>query len=429
MRIESLLGHATQLWSRVSGRADPADRLVTEYLRSRKYLGAADRRFISNLIFLLQRTLSLSELIARSNHLPDLQHAALALGCSGIVKPSLVDAVHKASGNEDLPVQVSVAIEWCKHNLDSNVGVLDLCDEPTWSCIQPWILADMERVMKRETAIQLFRSMMSPAPLGLRVNMRLASRREVIDILTADGYSAQPGLWSESAVVIDERVHLTTHPLYRAGVFEIQDEGSQLVSDVCMAWGERPTVVLDACAGAGGKTLHLADLLGDEGRIFAADVEPRRLKEVTHRASKCGLTSVRTFLWTTERRRRPMEADLVLVDAPCSGMGTIRRLPMVKWRLTPERLRRYTTKQLSILEEYANHVKLGGLLVYATCSIMPDENEGVVGSFLKRNPNFVSEPAPYLNIPTGLKVTYGMQFDPLSHGTDGLYAMRLRRES
>ena len=157
--------------------------------------------------------------------------------------------------------------------------------------------------------------------------------------------------------------------------------------------------VLDACAGAGGKSLHLADLMQNRGTIVARDIEWRRLREIPKRARTAGVSII--DILPVERGHgakrsyggsRDSEApfDLVLVDAPCSGMGTVRRLPMVKWRLQPDQLERYSRKQFSILREYADYVRPGGTLVYATCSILPSENEEVAQSFLKKHPDFVA---------------------------------------
>jgi 16S rRNA (cytosine967-C5)-methyltransferase len=281
--------------------------------------------------------------------------------------------------------------------------------------------------------------MMSAAPLVLRVNQRRTSRDRVLSHLRAEGIACDPGTYAPFAIVVHQRVNLTQHPLYLDGIIEVQDEGSQLVGLAC---GVTPSdTILDACAGAGGKALHLADLQSDHGRITAHDVEWQRLKEVSKRAARAGIRSISiagpgAFDGRSGRNRgggHTSTYSLVLVDAPCSGLGTVRRMPMVKWRITPELLERHARKQLLVLDQYVPFVEDGGVLVYATCSIMPQENEHVVTRFLAAHPEFTLETIPWstaAGIPDTLapQGASGMfQADPLHHGTEGLFVARLRR--
>jgi 16S rRNA (cytosine967-C5)-methyltransferase len=250
--------------------------------------------------------------------------------------------------------------------------------------------------------------------------------------LQAEDIPCEGGRHSPAAIIIHKRVNLTQHPLYKGGFIEIQDEGSQMISLACNAQpGMR---VLDACAGAGGKTLHLADIMKDQGIIVARDIEWNRLREIPIRAHTAGVQCIRVDLidrptsnvrrpqspsygrGTTDQGRRTPDAgrgtfDVVLIDAPCSGMGTVRRLPMVKWRLTPEQLERHARKQLKILTENAHFVAEGGALVYATCSILPGENEQVVEKFLAAHPQF--------------RLDEQRQMDPFHDQTDGLFYARM----
>lgn len=376
MTTESLLGHAAELVRIIRKSPQPADALASEYMRSRKYIGAADRRFISSTVFETLRTLAICDLVASQWALPDVVHACYQLR-QGSVDTSILDAA---------PAHV-------RH------------------CTQEWLLQATAERWPDEAEL-VWSAMMQPAPVCLRVNLRRATRDDVLRVLQAEGITAEAGRHAPSAIVLHDRVNVLQHGLYTSGLIDIQDEGSQLIGLACSP--DSGMRVLDACAGAGGKALHLADLMQDRGQILARDIEWNRLKEIGPRAKRAGVRSI-----TTEIVRRGQPAsrqapfDIVLVDAPCSGMGTVRRMPMVKWRLSPEQAARHAAKQLMILTENAAHVADGGVLVYATCSILPIENEDVVRSFLQSHADFTLEAE--------------QQVDPFHHGTDGLYWARIRR--
>ena len=397
MQLESLLGHSAELVRIIRKSPQPSDVIASEYFRSKKYIGASDRRFISGLVFHTLRTLSLSEAIAEHEQMPDIAQAGHALMEKGL------DGLGP----------------WA-HELPEHVRV----------CTQDWLLESTRT--RWSDAADVWQSMTLAAPLVLRVNLRRVSRERVLRHLHSDNIDAVEGPLSPAAVIVNQRVNLLQHPLFKGGIVEIQDEGSQLVGYACDP--RQDDVILDACAGAGGKSLQLADLQMAKGQIVANDIEWNRLKEITPRAHRAGVRSI-----TVERRqpgsaaRDDRQYDLVLVDAPCSGLGTARRMPMVKWRITPETLSRHARKQRQVLEEYVSHVRPGGVLVYATCSIMPEENERVVEKFLADHPEFTGEPlAPCferygVNIPGLTAHQFMLQLDPLHHATDGLFMARMRR--
>ena len=398
MQISSLLGHAAELVRIIRKSPQPGDAIASEYFRSKKYIGASDRRFISGLVFHTLRTLSLSEAIQQKYALEDVVHAAHML----MEQPEQIDADWLAT----LPQHVRV-------------------------CTQEWLLASTEERWPHD-ASAVWEAMKSPAPMGLRVNLRRASRDAVLTKLVSEGINATAGELSPAAILVHQRVNLLQHSLYLNGIIEVQDEGSQLIGYACSP--REHDVIIDACAGAGGKTLHLADLQNDHGRVIAHDIEWNRLKEIPKRAERAGLRSITIESSSTRNGRRLPEADIVLVDAPCSGLGTVRRLPTVKWRLTPETLQRHSRKQLQVLEQYADLVSPGGTLVYATCSIMPQENERVVQQFLAKHPEFAPDPlAPYfeshgVSLPALGSRQAHLQVDPHHNGTDGLFVARVKME-
>jgi 16S rRNA (cytosine967-C5)-methyltransferase len=400
MNRTSLLGHAAELVRIIRKSPQPADALASEYTRARKYIGATDRRFITGLVFHTLRILSLAEHLAAVRGYADCTEGALL----HLEDPSVI---HDGACT-DAPPHVLL-------------------------CTQQWLLDGTRGVWGQE-ADALWTLFQSPAPVGLRVNLRRCTRESVLDRLRQDGIVVEAGVWSPAAIIMKERVRLENHPLVRDGFLEIQDEGSQMIA--IAAGPTAGTTILDSCAGAGGKTLHMADIVQDKATILARDIEPGRLRELPGRARRAGLQCIRTSLvrrgehWP-QGLARP-GADLVLVDAPCSGLGTARRLPMVKWRLTPELANRHHRKQVTILSDNAHWVADGGVLVYATCSILPDENHAVVDHFLEHHPDFVAErlPEPCSSAhAASVTSSYAscLQMDTVRHSTDGLFVARFRK--
>ena len=397
MQLSSLLGHSAELVRIIRKSPQPGDAIASEYFRSKKYIGASDRRFISGLVFHTLRTLSLSEAIQQHYALEDVVHGAHML----LEQSDQIDQAWLGT----LPLHVR-------------------------SCTQEWLLESTQKRWPQD-AWHVWDAMKLSAPLVLRVNLRRASRDAVLKKLIEEGLNATSGELSPAAILIHQRANLLQHPLYLNGIVEVQDEGSQLIGYACAP--REDDLVFDACAGAGGKTLHIADLQNDHGRVIAHDIEWNRLKEIPKRAERAGVRSIKLETSKQRDQRGLTQADIVLVDAPCSGLGTVRRLPTVKWRITPDTLARHARKQLQVLDQYAGLVAPGGILVYATCSIMPEENEGVVGQFLAAHPEFVPDPlapcfAQHGVVIPGLDDAQStLQVDPFHHNTDGLFMARMRR--
>ncbi len=262
------------------------------------------------------------------------------------------------------------------------------------------------------------------APADLRVNTLKTSRDDLLSALRAEGYDAGPTPFSPLGIRLPEgEAKLGRGGLFLSGAFEFQDEAAQIAALLC---GVKPGMrVLDIAAGAGGKSLTLAALMQNKGKIVASDVRAAALHELERRAMRAGVTIIDTH---------PPDGafDVVLLDAPCSGTGTWRRQPELRWRLTPERLTELRTTQDALLKQAAKYVKPGGRLVYATCSILPSENEDRVAAFLERDDDF--EPIPAAGVwretvgtepPPGL----GEYFRALPHSirTDGFFAASLYR--
>jgi 16S rRNA (cytosine967-C5)-methyltransferase len=270
------------------------------------------------------------------------------------------------------------------------------------------------------------------APMALRANTVKISRDDLIARLAEENVVAQPLALAPAGVALETRVNAFGLTAFRDGLFEVMDEGSQLVAElVAPPPGGR---VADVCAGAGGKTLAIAAAMEGKGRLLALDVDGRKLEELRRRARRAGLSNVTARLVEDDARLPPEGRvggwDRVLVDAPCSGVGTLRRNPEARWRLTPQAVAAFPARQLALLVTYAPLVAVGGRLIYATCTILGEENDRVVERFLAERPDFVRMPVKEIwgraraeQVGDGLS----LQVFPHKHDTDGFYATVLRR--
>jgi len=294
-----------------------------------------------------------------------------------------------------------------------------------------WIWDRLIAAMPEADALALARGLLAPAPLDLRVNSQLAEREAVLAALRADGLGAAPTPYSPLGVRLAEKPALQHHTLFRAGKVEVQDEASQLLG--WLVAPRRREMVLDFCAGAGGKTLALGALMRSQGRLYAFDTAQRRLANLAPRLKRSGLSNVQPQLIDDERdarvRRLAGKIDRVLVDAPCTGLGTLRRNPDLKWRQSPQALGELTRKQASILAAAAGLVKPGGRLVYATCSILREENEAIVEAFLGAHPQFALDDASGILRAQGIALDTGVYFRvcPHTRQMDGFFAAVLAR--
>ena len=290
-----------------------------------------------------------------------------------------------------------------------------------------------------------------PASTCIRVNTMLSSVDEVIENLKNNNIESQKGKLSSTCIIVPKRHQLTDLEDYKKGKFVIQDEASQLVA---FCANPKPTdYILDACAGAGGKSLHLADFQRDSGKIIASDIEFMKLKEIPKRAFLSGIKSIKIaicrpdgniyFLQDSKKNSKPIKDkfDIVLVDAPCTGAGTLRRDPTKKYKITSKTLNKMSEIQYQILTNYSKYVAEGGFLLYSTCSIFSQENEMVTERFLSANTDFIPEPI-YKNfsengifIPTVTTANtahssdYHITLFPFIHSTDGFFISKMKRQA
>lgn len=284
-----------------------------------------------------------------------------------------------------------------------------------------------------ESALAILHANNSRAPLVLRVNTLRISRARFLERLASHGLHPVPGMYSRDAVILEGFTGNPSHlPGFRDGLFVVQDEGAQLVTFLLDPRpGER---ILDACAGLGGKTTHIAALMGDEGEVDALDPKASRLGLLRKNVARLGIRSIRILppaeVEAFVASQTVPAYDRILVDAPCSGLGVIRRHPDIKWNRDEASLGRMAERQRAILEAAATLIPPGGRIVYATCTIEPEETSEVIRAFLARYPGWTVVPADeILDSPARRYATSSgeLQILPAPAGPDGFFAIHLRR--
>lgn len=299
-----------------------------------------------------------------------------------------------------------------------------------------WLVALLVGEFGLDQAMAVLRAQNGRARLTLRTNLVKVSREELLHRLQTLGVTAEPTPWSPWGVVLDTHLNVYSLPLHEEGLCEVQDEASQLVAELCAP--PPGSLVVDACAGAGGKTLALSAMLANRGRILALDIDERKLSELKNRARRAGLTNIETrcldedgLLHIVPERLVGGGAQRVLVDAPCSGLGVLRRNPEARWRLQPGDIEEIQVKQRRILAASARLVAPHGRLIYATCTILRRENDEIVDEFLRTHPDFVSVPAKEI-LSSARASQFGdgerLRILPTENGPDGFFAAVLRRK-
>jgi 16S rRNA (cytosine967-C5)-methyltransferase len=414
-----------------SALARPADAVANDFFRARRFIGSGDRRAVSDRVWRVLRTHRRLTWWLTDRPTPRLLVAAsLLLKHAPGPDPEgggLVDVSSAFSGGQFAPAALAPSEQASLRRLQGRA--LDHPSMPDAVRLEmpDWLLP---LLVDRYDAAELA-ALLLPAPLDLRVNLLKATREEALAALTAEGLDATPTPLSPWGLRIEGRRQVTTGAAFRAGLVEIQDEGSQLVAALT---GARPGMrVADWCAGAGGKTLALAMMMQNRGQVLACDVSAARLEGAVRRLRRAGVHNAERHLvepgdkWA---KRRAGSFDRVLVDAPCTGTGTWRRNPDARLRLTEADLAELLPKQAAILDQAAPLVRSGGRLVYATCSLLSEENEAQVTAFLARHPGFALVPLARA-WPGGAPPNPGdyLSLNPARHGTDGFFAAVLERRA
>jgi 16S rRNA (cytosine967-C5)-methyltransferase len=440
MKRSSLYGHTIELLDIIRSSRSPADKVVRGFYRSRRYLGAADRRFISEETFGILRSYRwLESLVAdalRRAEVPAtfgsssgiLLCAAHAVRSCGRdpdeVGTDLSDLGEPPTTGPDLKSFVESlenALPYSPQEKSPAV-ILPLEYSLPRFVVQEWL----ERFGLEETR-SLCAALNRPAPTTIRVNTLKCGVEECQTRLAGEGIVSTESRLAPVGLKLTKRVNVESLSAFREGWFEMQDEGSQLLSHLlAVRQGE---CVVDACAGTGGKTLHLGALMKNRGTILSIDVDDRRLGRLKQRVRRAGVSV--SLILTAQRQSAAIDqfrgkADAVLVDAPCSGVGTFRRNPGAKLRLAEQDIGGFARTQRRVLERYSSLVRPGGRLLYATCTLLRQENEEIVRSFLDHHPEFAITPLVPVQ-GTNIQSDGSMLLLPHHTDTDGFYACLMVR--
>lgn len=446
MNPTSTIGHILELLERTDRSPQPSDNEMAEFFRRRRYIGSHERRQIAECVFGIIRNRRFVEAIieeflaahpdAAALDAPHRRYLAVYTAYSLLRQTGSIPGPEVSQSPLPSPqywttLYPSVArdrfIEWMSCNTVPQIdGTSEVIKLAVRHSFQDWMAAEWSARLGDET-MSLMESLNRPARTTLRVNLLKCTRDECRRRLSSEGLEMTPTVLSPAGLDAQKRFSASSSPAFQAGWYELQDEGSQIVA---LAASPSPgAMVIDACSGAGGKSLHMAALMEGRGDILAIDVDDGRLRELRLRAKRAGITIIRTSLSASiEPERLAGAADLVLVDAPCSGAGTIRRNPWLKWKLSEDAIGRFASRELDILQSNARFVKPGGTLLYATCSLLEQENERVVEQFLGADSSFAPDPLPVIaGLPESGRGAATMSLYPHRHNTDGFFMARMRR--
>ncbi len=413
-----------------------ADRALEYTLRAKKHLYSNERRAVAERIYaLLRRQITVEHLLSRARpgfeSLGSTQKDLLRVAASRVLMGEGVGAVARGMGLGDEDLRALEKLPLAAAELQSMAPHERF---PIAASLPPF-LAEKFRLEFGEQAEVAAEAMNERAPLSARVNTLKCDREKLIKLLREEGVECRPAPLSPLGILLETRINAFSLAAFQDGYFELQDEGSQLLG---MLVDPPPTKVVDACAGAGGKTLQLAAQMKNRGELFALDIDERRMEDLRRRARRAGVHNVRVRVIPAEGEpaREALadlvgKADRVLVDAPCSGSGTYRRKPDARYRLGPEDLAMHVARQRDLLGRFSELVKPGGRVIYGTCSVLRDENEAVIDQFLATHPDFELKPASdELGAPLGAKTTRGgfLRLAPHQHGTDGFFGAILSRK-
>ncbi|AEC19259.1 hypothetical protein PT7_0719 [Pusillimonas sp. T7-7] len=410
-QVRSVLGEILQ-WEY------PADAALSHWFRVHPKLGARDRGEVAEAVFDVLRHLRRYRQFSESGTGPAARRLAI-LGLASVFDKSVLN-----TGLSEIEQQ------WLAHVQGISIESLSRAVRDS---LPDWL---DERLASLDNADDLVRALNQPAPLDIRVNPLKADRADMLKQMRAGAglrYDPEPTPYSPWGIRLQGRPPVNRWPMFEKGEIEVQDEGSQIL--VALVGPKRGEMIIDYCAGAGGKTLLLGALMRSTGRLYAFDVSAARLARAKPRFARSGLSNIVPVVINAENDQRVKrlrgKAQRVLIDAPCSGLGTLRRNPDLKWRQHPESLQALCDTQASILRQASRCVAPGGRLVYATCSILPEENEEQIERFLAENPDFIVLDACKIAADRCENLTLEgpfLRLRPDIHQTDGFFAAVLERK-
>ncbi|QEY24906.1 RsmB/NOP family class I SAM-dependent RNA methyltransferase [Neisseria animalis] len=391
----------------------PADAVLSAYFREHKKLGRQDRHEIAETAFAALRH---HQKISAALRRPAAQARKAALAALVLGRSMNISQIQDILDEEDKEFLSRLKAR----KAEFADGITTAAELPQW------LVEQLQQHYTDEEVLAFGRSVNSAAPLDIRVNTLKAKRDKVLAQLQNEDIAAEAALFSPWGIRLKDKIVLNKHELFLDGALEVQDEGSQLLA--LLLGAKRGEIVVDFCAGAGGKTLAIGAQMANKGRIYAFDVAEKRLANLKPRMTRAGLTNIHPERISSEHDTRigrlHGKADRVLVDAPCSGLGTLRRNPDLKYRQSPETVTKLLAQQHSILSAAADLVKPQGRLVYATCSVLPEENEMQAERFLVEHPEF--ELLDCGALLAGLKIDLNtgkyLRLSSAEHQTDGFFA-------
>ncbi len=420
MHPKALLDTCASLIEQVFKFDHPADAVVARFFREHRSLGPRERTTLSDTVYAALRQRLRFEWLARSGSGPKWRRLAILAfpGDTDFLKSALTEP-EKTWLNHCLAVTDADLLAPHRHNLPE------------------WLAAALREQLGTEFDA-LVASLDQPAALDLRVNTLKKKREAVLADLQQAALMGEPTPFSPLGIRLQGKPSLAKWPAFVNGEVEVQDEGSQLLALLLDA--KRGEMVVDFCAGAGGKTLAIGAAMRNSGRLYAFDTSAHRLDALKPRLARSGLSNVHPVAIAHERderiKRLAGKIDRVLVDAPCSGLGTLRRSPDLKWRQTLQTVAAQAQLQQAILNSAARLLKPGGRLVYATCSLLKEENEAVAEAFGAAHPEFETVPVHELladaQVPSAERLCAGsaqqwLRLWPHRHATDGFFAAVWRK--
>lgn len=414
----SQLKHSENVIDQLLNFTQPADAVLSHYFRNNRTLGALDRNIVAETAFFALRHFEKIQdfLQKRSGNAHLVTLCALILGQKMSVK-SLSNLIN----TEEMTL-----LSELKARKNQFAAQLNTASE-----LPKWIIAKLPNLTEAEIKT-LGNSLSKSAPLDLRVNTLKGKRDKILSILQAEGITAIATPFSPWGIRLLKKIPLHQHPLFLNGTLEVQDEGSQLLA--LLTGAKRGEMVVDFCAGAGGKTLALGAMMANTGRLYAFDIAAKRLNNLKPRLARSTLSNVHPELIAHENdsriKRLNNKADRVLVDVPCSGLGTLRRNPDLKYRQSLKTLANLTLEQQHILAAASKLVAKGKRLIYATCSILPEENQAQIDTFLASHPEFTLLPIKQILAEYKINLDTGdyLQLTPEQHQTDGFFACVLQKQ-
>jgi 16S rRNA (cytosine967-C5)-methyltransferase len=420
MHPNALLDLVAELLRGVLRFDSPADGQISAFFRQHRALGPRERHTLAETTYTVLRQRLVLQHLAQSGA-GALERRLAILGWQG--SDTFLRGALEANEQQWLAqmkaIDRAALPEKLRHNLPE------------------WLASALRAQLPADDFWPLVEALNAPASLDLRVNVLKAKREEAMAALVAAGIEAQPTQWSPWGLRLASKPALTKVDAFQRGDIEVQDEGSQLLA--LLTGAARGEMVADFCAGAGGKTLALGAMMRNTGRLYAFDTSGHRLDALKPRLARSGLSNIHPAQIAHERddriKRLAGKMDRVLVDAPCSGLGTLRRNPDLKWRQSPKAVQELQAKQQAILASAARLLRPGGRLVYATCSLLAAENEEVVAAFTAENAREY-EPLAAREVLAGAKVERSELLDdhgfmrlwPHRHGTDGFFAALWQRK-